>query len=88
MYARRSGGMKNKCSYFVRSVALNAREHSPIEIPESRLFSLSMICAQTRFAFVAWKTGFHFSGSCSRHRGDFDRHPDAGERYAMMSGVI
>jgi len=25
---------------------------------------LSMICAQT-LAFVAWKTGFHFSGSCS-----------------------
>src|SRR6266481_1108893 len=25
-----------------------------------------MICAQTRFAFVAWKTGSHFSGSCTR----------------------
>jgi len=25
-----------------------------------------MICAQTRFAFVAWKTGSHFSGSCIR----------------------
>ena len=24
-----------------------------------------MICAQTHFAFVAWKTATHFSGSCS-----------------------
>ena len=50
---------------------------------------LSMICAQTRFAFVAWKTGFHFSGSCSNRIPDavhrcFDGAPQS-RKFGMLS---
>ncbi|MEH2507653.1 hypothetical protein V1290_006464 [Bradyrhizobium sp. AZCC 1578] len=52
------------------------------------LFDLSMISAQTRSRLSRWKTGFHFSGSCSRHdrwlAGSSERPP----RYGYVRSIF